>query len=239
MLHGWGNRGYNWQAAVTLQHELMTGLGVSVGYYRTSYGNFYVTDNTLVSASDFDSYCITAPNDSRLPNPGERICGLLDVKPAKFGQVSNVVNLDKTYGGQSEAYDGIDVTLNARLGGGAVIGGGFATGRTTTDACDIVDDVPEFALNLATNGLLTSNHTAGPSSAPSRFCRIQTPWSSLTQVKLFGTYPLPWDIRASVNYQHLPGARDHVAVRRVRGGDDRGDSAGHRRPAPAPPRRSS
>ena len=24
-------------------------------------------------------------------------------------------------------------------------------------------------------------------------------------MKLFGTYPLPWDLRASFNYQHLPG----------------------------------
>ena len=203
--HGWGNRGYNWQGAVSFQHELLTGLGVSVGYYRTWYGNFYVTDNILVSAADYDSYCITAPNDTRLPNPGERVCGLLDLKPAKFGQVSNVVNLDKAYGGQSEAYDGIDLTLNARLPRGGVVGGGFATGRTTTDACDIVDDVPEFALNLANNGLLTANHIAGPSSAPSRFCRIQTPWSSLTQLKLFGTYQLPWDVRMSANFQHLPG----------------------------------
>jgi hypothetical protein len=90
VLHGWGNRGYNWQTALTFQHEVVTGLGLNVGYYRTWYGNFYVTDNTLVSPSDFDSYCITAPSDPQLPNPGERICGLLDVKPAKFGQVSNV-----------------------------------------------------------------------------------------------------------------------------------------------------
>jgi len=205
VLHGWGNRGYNWQTAVTLQHELVDRVAINVGYYRTWYGNFYVTDNTLVSASDFDSYCITAPNDSKLPNSAERICGLLDVKQAKFGQVSNIVNLDKAYGGQSEAYDGIDLTLNARLGAGKVIGGGFATGRTTTDACDIVDDVPEFALNLTATGLLMSTSAPGPSSAPSRFCRIQTPWSSLSQVKLFGTYTLPWDLRASVNYQHLPG----------------------------------
>jgi hypothetical protein len=231
VLHGWGNRGYNWQGAVTVQHELVTGLGVNLGYYRTSYGNFYVTDNTLLSPSDFDSYCIVTPNDSRLPNPSERICGLLDVKPAKFGQVSNIVNLDKAYGGQSEAYDGIDLTLNARLRGG-VIGGGFATGRTTTDACDIVDDVPEFAINLAANGLLTSNHTTGSNSAPSRFCSIQTPWSSLTQIKLFGTYQLPWDLRASANFQHLPGlattARYTVSGADMAAGLGRAPAAGAR-----------
>jgi hypothetical protein len=205
VLHGWGNRGYNWQAALTVQHELTAGIGLNVGYYRTWYGNFLVTDNTLVSPSDFDSYCLTAPTNTRLPNSGERICGLLEIKPALFGRVSNMVNLDSQYGGQSEVYDGIDVTLNARLGNGGLIGGGFATGRTVTDVCDIVDDVPEFAMNLAATVALTTNSVVGPNSAPSRFCKISPPWSALTQVKLFGTYPLPWDLRASFNYQHLPG----------------------------------
>ena len=115
------------------------------------------------------------------------------------------MNLDSQYGGQSEVYDGIDVTLNARLGDGGLIGGGFATGRTVTDACDIVDDVPEFAMNLPATVALTTNSVVGPNNAPSRFCRISAPWSGLTQVKLFGTYPLPWEVRASFNYQHLPG----------------------------------
>ncbi len=205
VLHGWGNRGYNWQAAVSLQHELATGIGLNIGYYRTWYGNFAVTDNTLVSPSDYDSYCITAPTNARLPNSGQQVCDILEIKPAKFGQVNNVVNLDSQYGGQSEHYDGVDVTLNARLAGGGLIGGGFATGRTVTDICNIVDDVPELAINLAATALLTSNSVAGPSNAPSRFCRISPPWSALTQVKLFGTYSFPLDLRASFNYQHLPG----------------------------------
>ena len=141
------------------------------------------------------------------------------------------MNLDSKYGGQSEVYDGIDVTLNARIRGG-VIGGGFATGRTVTDICDIVDDVPEMAMNLAATATLTSNHVVGPTNTPSRFCRISAPWSGLTQVKLFGTYPLPWDLRASVNYQHLPGvattARYVVSGAEMTAGLGRAPSAGAR-----------
>ena len=79
--------------------------------------------------------------------------------------MSNVVNLDSQYGGQSEVYDGIDMTLNARLGDGGLIGGGFATGRTVIDACDIVDDVPEFAMNLPATVALTTNSVVGPNNA--------------------------------------------------------------------------
>jgi hypothetical protein len=74
-----------------------------------------------------------------------------------------------------------------------------------TDICDIVDDVPEFAINLAATVALTANSVAGPNNAPSRFCRIAPPWSSATQVKLSGSYDFPYAIRASVNYQHIPG----------------------------------
>jgi hypothetical protein len=51
-------------------------------------------------------------------------------------------------------------------------------------------------------------------------------------VKLFGTYPLPWDLRASVNYQHLPGvattARYVVSGAEMTAGLGRAPSAGAR-----------
>ena len=205
VLRGWGNRGYNWQGAITFQHELATGLGLSGGYYRTWFGNFQVTDNLLVSPSDYDSYCITAANNPRLPNASEQMCGLLEIKPAKFGQVSNVVNLSSRHGDQTEVYDGIDVTLNARFGNGGLLTGGISTGRTVTDICEIVAQVPELAVNMPANTALTTNHVNGLSNAPSRFCRVSPPWSALTQLKLSGTYALPWDLRASFNFQNLPG----------------------------------
>jgi len=210
VLHGWGNRNYNWQGSISFQHELTTGLGINVGYYRTSFGNFQVTDNVLVGPEDFDQYCITAPTNSRLPGGGgERICGLLDTKPAKFGQVQNVVRLDSSYGGQSEVFDGIDMTFNARFPAG-MLTGGVSTGRAVTDACAIVEQVPELAMTLAAGTPLTTNHANGPTNAPSRFCRIEEPWSARTQFKLSGTYNLPWDFRGSFNYQFLPGIYTHA-----------------------------
>ena len=48
-----------------MQHELMPNVGLTFGYFRTWYGNFRVTANDALTPSDFDSYCITAPTDSR------------------------------------------------------------------------------------------------------------------------------------------------------------------------------
>ena len=43
-------RPYNWQASVSVQHELRPGLALNAGYYGTWYGNFTVTDNVVVTA---------------------------------------------------------------------------------------------------------------------------------------------------------------------------------------------
>ena len=88
---------------------------VNVGYYRTWYGGFTVTENLAVTAADFDTFCITAPVDSRLPNSGERVCGLYDIKPAAFGLVNNQVTQASNYGKQTQIYNGIDATVNMRF----------------------------------------------------------------------------------------------------------------------------
>ena len=164
-----------------------------------------MTDNTLVSPEDYDTYCIAGPSNSRLPDGGgERICGLMEIKANKFGQIANVVGLDSNYGGQSEVYDGVDVTISARFSNGMVTGG-VSTGRTETDICSVLEQVPEVAINAGATTLITSNSVAGASNAPSRFCHISAPWSGLTQVKLSGTYTLPYDFVGSFNYQFLPG----------------------------------
>src|SRR5262245_8986381 len=49
VLSGWGNRPYSWQFSGSVQHELRPGLAVNVGYFRTWYGNFTVSNNTAVT----------------------------------------------------------------------------------------------------------------------------------------------------------------------------------------------
>ena len=54
-------RGYNWDFTTEVQHQLRPGVSMTGGYYRNWFGNFLVTDNTLVTPADFDPFCITAP----------------------------------------------------------------------------------------------------------------------------------------------------------------------------------
>jgi hypothetical protein len=212
LVTGFGVAPYSWQSMLALQHELVTGLGLNVAYFRTWYGNFQVTDNLLVGPGDYDEYCVTGPSHPNLPGGGnERICGILDLKPAKFGQVENFVTHASKYGDQSQVHNGVDVTLNARLGA-AYVTGGFSVGRTVSDSCDVLRAVPEaVAQNTQVAGAFQTQSVANPAAspfqntaAPQRVCRSSPPWSADTQLKLSGTYRLPVDFLVSANYQNVP-----------------------------------
>ncbi len=191
---GFGNRDYNWKASVQLDREIRPGVAVNVGYYRTWYGNFTATDNTLVTPADYDPYCVTAPTDARLGDvSGTQICGLYDIKQALFGQVNNVVTLAKKFGKQSDVYNGVDVNFAIRLprsttmAGGWNIGNSFATGNVAgitfakANSCFVVDS-PQQLYN----------------------CETGNPYQS--RIKLNGSIPLPGQLQVALVYQNLPGA---------------------------------
>ena len=180
-MRGWGQRGYNWQYNVNLQHQIGEHVAAGFGYYRTWYGNFTVTQNRAVTAADFDQYCVTAPTDSRLPVSGQQICGLYDIKPTRFGLADNLVTKAKAFGDLSQVYDGFDMSVNTRFSGGRLLAGGVSFGRTVTDNCALSNrpDITAAGLTAAT-----------PRS--DEYCHVDQPWSSSLQLKLQGVYPLPW-----------------------------------------------
>ena len=136
-LEGFGVRPYNWQAAVSAQHELGRGLALYGGYFRTWYGNLTVTDNQLIGPGSFDPFCITAPTDDRLDEfSGQRICGLYNITPAAFGLTDDLVRVDSSRG---EWFNGVDVGLRARFGNGGILNGGVSIGNTTVDDCNVID----------------------------------------------------------------------------------------------------
>ncbi|MBI4264034.1 MAG: hypothetical protein HY657_06650, partial [Acidobacteria bacterium] len=155
-------------------------------YFRTWFGNFRVTDNRSVGPTDFDQFCVTVPGDVTLPTAGQQVCGLYDVKPQFFGRRDDFITNAENYGGQSQVYNGVDITMSARLAGAAFLTGGFSTGRTVTDSCALREQLPETA----------------PTNP---FCRNEPAWTSATGFKLSLTTPLPWDLQASANYQNNPG----------------------------------
>ena len=193
-LEGFNRQDRNWQASVSVQHELRSNVGLNVAYFRTWYGGFLATDNLAVTPADYDPYCITVPVDSRLPNSGQQLCGLSDLRPTLFGRTDNLVTQGANYGKQTQIFNGVDVTLNARFGKGGQFSGGLSTGRTVTDECFVVDSPGGTGTYSATQ----------PQVRPG-FCNVTPPWSSGTQFRGLLVYPLPWDLQTSVIYQNIPG----------------------------------
>ena len=99
LLKGWGKRGRDWEVQLGVQHEVTPGLSASVGYIRHWFKNFSVTRNLAVTNADFDSFCVTAPTDPRLPVSGQQICGYYDIVPSKIGATNNIVNISDTVSG--------------------------------------------------------------------------------------------------------------------------------------------
>ena len=196
-LTGFNGQFHNWQSSASIQQQLRPGMALNVGYFRTWYGGFLATDNQAVTAASFNSYCITAPVDSRLPGGGgNQICGLYDVTPTLFGQVSNLVTQASNYGKQTEVYNGVDITLNTRFGQGGQFSGGVSVGRTVTDNCYAMDN-PQLAFAGSASGTLAPRSQA--------FCHVSPSWASGTQIKFLVVYPLPWAFQASATYQNTSG----------------------------------
>jgi hypothetical protein len=68
------------------------------------------------------------------------------------------------------------------LGQGVEFGGALDTGRTSANSC-FVADTPQQLLN----------------------CRVVTPFKAQTQIKLYGSYPLPAGVVVSSVFQNLSG----------------------------------
>jgi Carboxypeptidase regulatory-like domain len=209
--NGWGVRDSNWDLSAEIQHELRTGLSLTGGYYRNT-GGYYrntdsknrVTDNILVTPTDFDTYCVTAPSDPRLPGGGGyQICGMADVKPGKFGQVQQVVQPTSMFGKNTRYNDFISIGLDARLAKGRRLGGGFDTGRSVNDSCFVVD-APGF-YGFTSFGALTYGPQTSTTINGQSVCRIVTPFKAQTQVKLNGSLPLPAGFVVSGVYQDISG----------------------------------
>ena len=211
---GWNKRDYNWQFAAGVQRELMPRVSLDVGYYRTWFGNFVVTDNRALTPADFDRFSVVAPRDQRLPDGGGyTVDGLYNVKPDKFSvPADNLITYARNYGGQTRRWDGVDISVNARPRDGLMLQAGTSSGRTTTDVCDIVDDLPETLLGARNVGDANANVWL-----PASNCRQQS--DLLTNFKFLGTYTIPRiDLQVSTTVQSYPGPQivaNYVATNAV------------------------
>jgi hypothetical protein len=165
---GWGRRPYNWLFSLGVQRQLWPGVALDVSYFRRSYGNSLVIDDTAcVNAApatgcrepgNFRSYDITVPIDSRLPGGGGYVLkGFVDpdctgpaascgsataAQIAALAPVNQLVTTRDIGAEQIENWNGIDVSISAR-GRGLFVRVGTSTGRRHRDECEVWARWPE------------------------------------------------------------------------------------------------
>ena len=129
--YGWSKRQYQWELSISAQREIARGLSVNGGYFRRVYGNFYVTDNLNVSASDYQPYSLTAPASALLPGGGGYpVTGLFMISQAGFARgQNNLTTFADNYGRQLDHWNGFDVGASLRAAHGLMFQGGISTGH--------------------------------------------------------------------------------------------------------------
>ncbi len=203
VLNGFGKRGYNMEYTVSAQRQLAPRMSVNGGYYRRAFGNQTFTDDLRYGKSSYDGpFCINAPSDASLPGGGGyQVCGLYDLKPSVFalGQAANsVITFSDNYGGETNLYQGYDINLDARLPRGAFLRAGVSATARTFDNCNLLN-----AGYDASSGGVTVSQEAYPDGTT--YCHREYPYRP--DVKMSGSYPLPFNIVISGTYQFSRGVQ--------------------------------
>lgn len=205
ILRGWGVRPSDWNLAVSLQRQFGQWTSLDVTYNRRSFQGETVVDNLSLQAADLTPFSLVAPLDRRLPGGGGyTIQGLYDVIPAKAGQVDNLVKDSRAYGRWYQYYNGVDVTVEARLDDGLTFVAAASTGQTVADTCEVRARLPELATTTTGTTAFGAGLMGSAVTPVSPYCHVA--FGVLTQLRLFSTYVLPKvDVQVGAKLSSRPG----------------------------------
>ena len=197
---------------------------MEVNYIRRSWGNLTATSQPRVDAGRLRhvhlqraarSQAARAAADTRLT--------FRDIKPGAYTRAAdNFLTFTDNIGGASNKYNGVDVTVNARLRD-VTIQGGTSTGNVVEDSCGVVARTPRYYIfgPVGRHGRTSSTRSpAGSASGRRRSAtasrdgrRTSRGWRRYTvpkiDVLLSGTFrsvPYPGNDFPSVQSQSLGGA---------------------------------
>jgi len=210
VINGWGKRTYNWEMGVSVQQEVLPRVGVTLGYFRRWFGNFYTADNRLTTKEDYTPFSIPIPADSRLPGGGGgTVSGLYNLVPNKVGQDDMYQRLSSEFGEMKENWQGVDVSVNARLRTGLTVQGGTSTGRRLRDNCAVRAALPETyswdnTAAVQTTRVTTTAGSTATSGLQNYSCHVVEPFQ--TSFRGLSTYTVPKvDVQASLTWRSDPG----------------------------------
>jgi hypothetical protein len=220
LINGWGKRTYNWEMGISVQQELLPRVGLTVGYFRRWYGNFYTANNRLTTTADYTPFDIPIPSDARLPGGGGgTVTGLYNLVPEKVGQEDLYSQLSSNFGDMRETWHGVDVSVNARLRNGLNVQAGTSSGRRLMDNCEVRAALPETYSWASTQAVQTTRVTTSIGGLANPYCRVVEPFFTLTSFRGLATYVVPKiDLQVSGTWRSDPGpelAANHVVTNAI------------------------
>jgi hypothetical protein len=203
-VNGWNTREYSWDLTTGVTQQVAPRVSVEVDYVRRSWGNLLSTINRAWTPADFDPFVYSVPHDPRLPGGGGYSLTFYDVKPAKFQQLDNFLTFANNVGGASNRFNGVDVTVNARLRD-VTLQGGTSTGNVVEDSCGVVNNHREAYIFTAWGGTdpFLDTFLGGVGQWPAAFCHRESGFQ--TNLKGLVTYNVPKvDVLLSGTFRSLP-----------------------------------
>jgi hypothetical protein len=116
---------------------------------------------------------------------------------------NNLLTFSSNYGGETNIYEGFDVSVNARPRAGMFLQAGVNAQKRIFDQCAFVDrGIPAYVINAA-NAATPEVSEIFPDG--SRACHQDLPYRP--DFKLLGSYTLPYDVQLSGTYQFVRGVQ--------------------------------
>ena len=190
---------------ISLQQELVPRVGVTVGYFRRWFGNFYTANNRNTTTADYTPFSIPIPSDPRLPGGGGgTVQGLYNLVPTMVGREDVYSQLSSNFGEMTENWQGVDVSVNARLRNGLTVQGGTSSGRRAQDNCEVRSALPETYSWASTTAVQTTRVLTSIGSLANPYCSVVEPF--LTSFRGLATYLVPKvDLQVSGTWRSDPG----------------------------------
>ena len=196
VLSGWGVRPHDNQYTGTIQQEIFPRASVEFSYTHRTFHGFFITDD-LTRQGDlnqyYETYTLTAPQDSRLANGGGYpITVFVPTAAANAATPQRFLMRESDLGVERDSsWDGFDVTLSARLRGGLTTQVGTTTGRGKVNTCEV-----DVRYNQAAGATVL-----GPDP---RGCNNVEPWQ--TTLRGLASYTIPRvDVLVSATLRSQPG----------------------------------
>jgi len=202
---GWNSREYSWDLNAGVTQQIAPRVSLEVNYVRRSWGNLTATVNRAWTPADFDTFIFNVPQDPKLPGGGGYALTFRDIKPGAYTRAAdNFLTFADNLGGAYNKFNGVDVTVNARLRD-VTIQGGTSSGNVVEDSCGVVTNHPEYYIFGpwgGTGGFLDT-FLGGIGQWPQSSCHRESGWQ--TNLKGLATYTVPKiDVLISGTFRSLP-----------------------------------